>query len=134
MKEDDIGNEIYPPFPTYYTDSKPSKLPQTYIEMFAMCKKVREEAQETAVRSRQLIYQSKSLRLRGKMLASRTDYSTVAPVLKTCSCGREFSPVAWTTLPFVQYTTVEHLDAELRNCICGSTITLIIERRECNGT
>ena len=51
---------------------------------------------------------------------------------KRCGCGREHDRAAWAELPFVgvfedSVVTEDHPEAEtleMRNCACGSTITV----------
>jgi hypothetical protein len=48
--------------------------------------------------------------------------------VKTCACGRHYTPEQWATLPYVGRSTMAGLDLELRNCRCGSTITVDAKR------
>lgn len=47
---------------------------------------------------------------------------------KKCGCGREYSRVTWSLLPFVGYCDVEKEGdqlAEMRNCVCRSTLSAL---------
>jgi hypothetical protein len=50
---------------------------------------------------------------------------------KYCRCGRAYSMLdTWRALPLVGYMPDEdETDLELRNCPCGSTIAIVVERR-----
>lgn len=47
---------------------------------------------------------------------------------KACSCGAKYYAGEWTLLSFVGYMTDEVERLELRNCTCGSTLAVEIER------
>ena len=48
-------------------------------------------------------------------------------MIKVCSCGRQYSSGTWKLLPYVgeQDDGVERL--ELRNCVCRSTLSIVLE-------
>lgn len=56
--------------------------------------------------------------------------------LKACSCGRDFTPEQWGDLELVghqsQFTEDGEIDQnvglELRNCVCGSTLSVEVPR------
>jgi hypothetical protein len=43
---------------------------------------------------------------------------------KTCGCGLTHSPEAWSLLPFVGVMRDDEEASELRNCGCGSTLSV----------
>jgi hypothetical protein len=85
---------------------------------------------EVVEKAHELTYKSKTL-LHLCRKFKEVAFSTT-PIIQSCSCGRKYSPVEWNKLPLLDYQTIGHLDAEHRNCPCGSTLTLIIERRKPN--
>lgn len=51
--------------------------------------------------------------------------------LKRCACGRSYDVARWLALPRVGHQpTVRGLGLELRNCACGSTISVDVEELE----
>jgi hypothetical protein len=56
-------------------------------------------------------------------------HETQPPFIKTCGCGLTYSRLQWSKLPFVG---VQVLDpetgelADLRNCACGSTLSVLL--------
>lgn len=51
------------------------------------------------------------------------------PILKVCACGRSFTRSTWSALPFVGTADNGRERGELlelRNCLCGSTISIAI--------
>ena len=55
------------------------------------------------------------------------------PIVKTCACGRSYTLAQWRCLPFVGIWDLGGGDrAELRNCSCGSSITIpcVVDERD----
>lgn len=52
--------------------------------------------------------------------------SSLVPVVKVCSCGREYTAHGWSSLPLVgTMPGADDQPIQLRNCIgCGSTIAI----------
>lgn len=48
------------------------------------------------------------------------------PEPKRCGCGREHDAAAWRALPFVGVQDDVDCRFELRNCVCGSTIAVLL--------
>jgi CheY-like chemotaxis protein len=46
------------------------------------------------------------------------------PIVKTCGCGKSYTIVQWSALPYVGAMG----DTELRNCHCGSSLALTVDR------
>lgn len=46
--------------------------------------------------------------------------------VKVCSCGREHDAAAWKALPYVGVQDDVDCRFELRNCVCGSTIAVML--------
>lgn len=59
-------------------------------------------------------------------LAADVDEPEWTPEPKRCSCGREHDAAAWKALPYCGVQ--EDVDArfELRHCVCGSTIAVLL--------
>jgi len=51
-------------------------------------------------------------------------------VLKTCSCGREYTRAEWAQLYLVGYQVDPEETIELRNCACGSTMGIELDKPE----
>jgi hypothetical protein len=45
---------------------------------------------------------------------------------KTCGCGAVYRTVSWRKLPFVGFGGDDVEALELRNCVCGSTIAIVL--------
>jgi len=45
-------------------------------------------------------------------------------VKKRCACGRSYSEAEWETLPYVGVQKIDDERLEIRNCVCGSSITV----------
>jgi hypothetical protein len=50
------------------------------------------------------------------------------PIVKTCSCGREYTQETWNALPLVGFSAAEDPDEmlEQRNCVCTSTCAVAV--------
>ncbi len=46
---------------------------------------------------------------------------------KHCGCGRIYTRHDWRKLPYVGVMIDEPNDLELRNCVCGSTLSMPID-------
>ena len=52
-------------------------------------------------------------------------------VLKRCSCGKVYDREHWEALPLVGPSRMDWGEVqELRNCVCGSTIAIVLEEGE----
>lgn len=50
---------------------------------------------------------------------------------KTCSCGRTYDLAEWNALPHMKLQTFDWGEIhEMRNCPCGSTIVIVVDRGE----
>jgi hypothetical protein len=52
------------------------------------------------------------------------------PVIKRCACGRTYTKTQWDALTFIAYFNVDDpnedvMDAEMRDCHCGSSISMM---------
>jgi hypothetical protein len=47
-----------------------------------------------------------------------------------CGCGRQYSSDEWIALPYVGVMADEVEVVELRNCVCGSTIGVVLGSEE----
>ena len=60
----------------------------------------------------------------------RPTHKPLPPDHKACRCGRAFSPADWAALPIVgDWELDEDVRLELRNCPCGSTISVELPPR-----
>ena len=50
-------------------------------------------------------------------------------VIKKCSCGLEFDRKNWQELEFVGVQVLKKGHLELRNCSCGSTISIAFSEK-----
>ena len=103
-----------------------------HLELMEQSRQLCNQIGELSKVSKNLLYKSKSLRHIGRFLVTQ-DYTFPKPV-KVCSCGKKYHAIRWADLQLIGYDTVGHMDAELRQCTCGSTLTIIIERRKSHDT
>jgi hypothetical protein len=57
---------------------------------------------------------------------ARASAPTTALVVKTCSCGRQYTAVTWAELPPCGTWEDDVECLELRTCSCGSTIAVVV--------
>lgn len=55
----------------------------------------------------------------------------MSPVKKCGVCDREFDAIQWSRLPFVGEMADDAEVLELRNCPCGTTISIVLEPKKC---
>ncbi len=74
----------------------------------------------------------RSIRSAGRMAALITISNNLLTrknyVVKKCGCGISYPPSLWYTLEVIGYQDTEDMAAELRNCTCGSTLSLVTRR------
>ncbi len=50
------------------------------------------------------------------------------PPFKTCTCcGQSFTRANWQTLKLIGHQVDEDEDLEMRDCLCGSTLAVVVE-------
>lgn len=51
---------------------------------------------------------------------------------KRCGCGASYTTLTWQRLPFVGTMEDDVETIELRNCACGSTLAIVVDRADCS--
>ena len=60
-------------------------------------------------------------------LCEKGEGTDVSFIVKKCRCGLEYTEALWNELPLVGRQDLEDEELELRNCVCTSTLALVVQ-------